>query len=69
MSNMSVFFNLTLTVPCQVRLCPEHVRDGLYQPHRVVHLPGLAFPPGGGVWTPGGAGGHHLPESPTRGMN
>lgn len=53
---------------CQIHLCLEHVWAGLYQLHRVGHLPGLALPPGGGVWTPGGAGGHHLPESPARGI-
>lgn len=62
------FWKQKLSVSCQIRLCPEHVWARLHQLHRVGHLPGLALPPGGRVWTPGGAGGHHLPESSTRGM-
>lgn len=41
----------------------------MHQPYRVGSLPGLALPPGGAVWTQGGAGGHHLPHSPTKGEN
>lgn len=62
------FLNLKFAVSCQIHLCPEHVWAGLYQLHRVDHLPGLALLPGGEVWTPVGAGGHHLPESPARGI-
>ena len=57
------------SLSCQIHLCLEHVWVGLHQLDRMDRLPGLALPAGGAVWTPGGAGGHHLPHSSTRGMN
>lgn len=57
------------TLSCQIHLCPEHVWTGLYQPNRVGRLSGLALLPSGAVWTPGGAGGHYLSQSPTIGMH
>ncbi|CAK6966510.1 deoxycytidine kinase 2-like [Scomber scombrus] len=47
---------------------PVQVYERSIYSDRVGRLQGLALSPGRAVWTPGGAGGHHLSQSPAKEM-
>ncbi|MEQ2215398.1 hypothetical protein XENOCAPTIV_000607 [Xenoophorus captivus] len=48
---------------------PVQVYERSVYSDRMGSLSGLALSSGGEVWTPGGAGGHYLPQSLTQGMD